>query len=139
MTPEDLLKYLNTNSKLKSKAINALSSNDMGFSFMLIPSESIKIESDGVYLEIHYPDGTVLTQNFEQNIEKFKDAFKGYKKENSRIVIIHYKGETNLEFMVKNNSKETMDEALDNFLLLRFFDLTGINNVDDLKASIKCN
>jgi hypothetical protein len=31
--------------------------------------------------------------------------------------------------MTKKNKEETMDEAAENFLLLRFFELTGIDHI----------
>ena len=46
------------------------------------------------------------------------------------------KGETNLEFMTKRNHEETMEEALENFLLLRYFETVGINSVSRLKEAL---
>lgn len=57
-------------------------------------------------------------------------------KPNVRAVIIRSKGETNLEFMTKRNHEETMEEALENFLLLRYFETVGINSVSRLKEAL---
>ena len=84
-------------------------------------------KSGGVFLKTQCEDGSVKSQNFEPDAERFKAKLRGFRKENTRIFIIHYKDETNLEFMTKKNKEETMDEAAENFLLLRFFELTGID------------
>lgn len=39
--------------------------------------------------------------------------------------------------MTKKNKEETMDEAAENFLLLRFFELTGIDNIAKLQSFTK--
>lgn len=91
----------------------------------------------GVFLKTQCEDGSVKSQNFEPDAERFKAKLRGFRKENTRIFIIHYKDETNLEFMTKKNKEETMDEAAENFLLLRFFELTGIDNIAKLQSFTK--
>ncbi len=38
--------------------------------------------------------------------------------------------------MTKRNHEETMEEALENFLLLRYFETVGINSVSRLKEAL---
>ena len=136
-TPEDLLKYLYTAPKLREDALHALSHNDIDFSFIPVPPECLFLNRGGVFLKTQCEDGSVKSQNFEPDAERFKAKLRGFRKENTRIFIIHYKDETNLEFMTKKNKEETMDEAAENFLLLRFFELTGIDNIAKLQSFTK--
>ena len=107
-TPEDLLEYLYTAPKLREDALHALSHNDIDFSFIPVPPECLFLNRGGVFLKTQCEDGSVKSQNFEPDAERFKAKLRGFRKENTRIFIIHYKDETNLEFMTKKNKEETM-------------------------------